>query len=104
MNGMNIGRLALRPSRRSWMTWPISCTSSRATKPTANCQPQSTAYAAIETNIVPVLASSLIFGSNSRIALSLAKKATIAAPTGPTARLNRDGGRGSSGGSCGGGP
>ena len=27
-NGMNIGALALIPSRRSWITWPISCTNS----------------------------------------------------------------------------
>jgi hypothetical protein len=36
-NGMNIGALASMPSRRSWMTWPISWTSS---KPAANFQPQ----------------------------------------------------------------
>ena len=40
-NGMNIGALASIPSRRSWMTWPISWTSSSTTKPTANFQPQS---------------------------------------------------------------
>ena len=32
-NGMNIGALASIPSRRSWITWPISCTSSSSTKP-----------------------------------------------------------------------
>ncbi len=37
---MNIGALALIPSRRSWITCPISWTSSRSTKPTANFQPQ----------------------------------------------------------------
>ena len=37
---MNIGALALMPSRRSWITWPISCTNSSTTKPTANVQPQ----------------------------------------------------------------
>ena len=37
--GMNIGALASMPSRRSWMTWPISWTSSSSTKPTANFQP-----------------------------------------------------------------
>ncbi len=40
MNGMNIGALAGTPSRRSWMTWPISCTSSSSTNPAANFQPQ----------------------------------------------------------------
>ena len=38
-NGMNIGALASMPSRRSWMTWPISWTSSSSTKPAANFQP-----------------------------------------------------------------
>ena len=38
--GMNIGAEASMPSRRSWITWPISCTSSSSTKPTANGQPQ----------------------------------------------------------------
>ncbi len=33
---MNIGAEALIPSRRSWITWPISCTKRRATNPTAN--------------------------------------------------------------------
>ena len=37
---MNIGADALTPSRRSWITWPISCTSSSSTNPTANLQPQ----------------------------------------------------------------
>ena len=40
---MNSGALAGTPSRLSWMTWPISCTSSSSTKPTANCQPQMSA-------------------------------------------------------------
>jgi hypothetical protein len=40
MNGMNSGALASMPSRRSWITWPISWTNSRITKPTANFQPQ----------------------------------------------------------------
>ena len=40
---MNIGALALMPSRRSWITWPISWTSSRTTKPTAKVQPQNRA-------------------------------------------------------------
>ena len=31
---------ASTPSRRSWITCPISWTSSKSTKPTANCQPQ----------------------------------------------------------------
>jgi len=39
-NGMNIGALAGMPSRRSWMTWPISWTKSSRTKPSANFQPQ----------------------------------------------------------------
>ena len=38
--GMNIGAEALMPSRRSWITWPISCTNSSSTKPIANFQPQ----------------------------------------------------------------
>ena len=37
---MNTGALRLMPSRRSWMTWPISWTNSSTTKPTANFQPQ----------------------------------------------------------------
>ena len=39
-NGMNIGADASIPSRRSWITCPISCTNSSATNPTANFQPQ----------------------------------------------------------------
>src|SRR3954466_3133830 len=42
-NGMNIGALDLMPSRRSWMTCPISCTRSRSTNPTAKLQPQKSA-------------------------------------------------------------
>jgi len=38
--GMNIGALALMPSRRSWITCPISWTNRRITKPIANFQPQ----------------------------------------------------------------
>ena len=41
--GMKMGALAGTPSRRSWMTWPISWTKSSATNPTANFQPQSVA-------------------------------------------------------------
>ena len=37
---MNIGADALMPSRRSWITCPISCRNSSATNPTANDQPQ----------------------------------------------------------------
>ena len=37
---MNIGADARMPSRRSWITWPISWTSSRTTKPIANQKPQ----------------------------------------------------------------
>ena len=40
-NGMKTGALALMPSRRSAITWPISCTKSSRTKPTANFQPHS---------------------------------------------------------------
>ena len=40
---MNIGADAGMPSRRSWITWPISCTNSSRTKPIANFQPQSSA-------------------------------------------------------------
>ena len=40
MNGMKTGALAGMPSRRSWITCPISWTNSRITKPTANFQPQ----------------------------------------------------------------
>ena len=40
MKGMNTGALALTPSRRSAMTWPISWTKSSTTNPTANRQPQ----------------------------------------------------------------
>ncbi len=37
---MNIGALACMPSRRSWITWPISWTNISTTKPTANVQPK----------------------------------------------------------------
>ena len=37
---MNIGALALIPSRRSAITWPISWTSSSTTNPAANGKPQ----------------------------------------------------------------
>ena len=40
---MNIGALALIPSRRSAITWPISWTNSSTTKPTANAQPKNSA-------------------------------------------------------------
>ena len=39
-NGMNIGAVALMPSRRSWSTCPISWMKSRITKPSANFQVQ----------------------------------------------------------------
>ena len=39
-NGMNIGALAVTPSRRSWITWPISWMNSSATKTAPNFQPQ----------------------------------------------------------------
>ncbi len=38
--GMNMGALAGTPSRRSWKTWPISCTNSSSTNPAANSQPK----------------------------------------------------------------
>ena len=37
---MNVGALALMPSRRSWITWPISCTNRSTTTPSANVHPQ----------------------------------------------------------------
>ena len=40
-NGTNIGALAFRPSRRSWITWPTSWMNRRITKPAANDQPHS---------------------------------------------------------------
>ena len=49
MNGMKIGALAFTPSRRSWITWPISCTSRSSAKPTPKRQPQNSAYTQIET-------------------------------------------------------
>src|SRR5579884_1603355 len=67
-NGINIGPLALIPSRRSAMN------------PAANAQPHNSAYAASETRIVPVEANSLSLGSRSRIALNFVSKARIAAP------------------------
>ena len=39
-NGMNIGAEAGTPSRRSWITWPISCTIRSSMNPSANRQPQ----------------------------------------------------------------
>ena len=38
---MNIGALASMPSRRSWITWPISWMNISTTKPAANSQPHS---------------------------------------------------------------
>ena len=37
---MNIGADAGTPSRRSWITWPISCTIRSSMNPSANRQPQ----------------------------------------------------------------
>ena len=48
-NGMNIGAHTGRPWRFASSTWPSSCTNRSRTNPTANYQPQSSAYAAIET-------------------------------------------------------
>ena len=83
MNGMNIGADASIPSRRSWITCPISWTSRRITKPAANDQPQMSEYAAIETSIVAEVESTLIFGSRSRIAFALLANAMTATAIGP---------------------
>ena len=55
---MNIGVLALIPSRRSAITWPISCRNSSTTNPAANSQPQNRLYAATDTSAVPDVVSS----------------------------------------------
>jgi hypothetical protein len=104
-NGMNIGALAGTPSRLSWMTWPISCANSRSTKPTANCQPQISAYAPMETSIEPLVVSSLSFGSTRRRPFSLPARLTSSASApamAPPARLRGDC-AGFSGGGAGGG-
>ena len=72
-NGMNIGALALRPSRRSAITWPISCTNSSAMKPAANGQPQIHAYAASETGSCRPTRTASALGSSTRMALNFAK-------------------------------
>ena len=51
--GMNIGAETGSPSRLASRTWPSSWTSRSTTKPIANCQPQKSAYAAIEMSIEP---------------------------------------------------
>ena len=63
-NGMNIGALALIPSRRSAITCPISWISSSTVNPAANAHPNTKLYAAIETSIVPAVVSSFSLGSS----------------------------------------
>jgi hypothetical protein len=91
-NGMKTGALAWMPSRRSWMTWPISCTNSSTTKPTANFQPQIRLYAATDTSIDPDVVRTLSFGSRKRTAFSFAPSftaRTASAATAPPARFHQ---------------
>jgi hypothetical protein len=84
---MNIGADASIPSRRSWITCPISWTNSKSTKPTANDQPQISAYAAIETSIEAEVVRIFSFGSSSRSALPLVASNSSAAPSGAPTRF-----------------
>ena len=87
---MKVGALALIPSRRSWMTCPISWTNRSTTIPSANVQPQKSEYAATDTSAVPAVVSSLSFGSSSSAPLIAAKNfattAAIAAAALPSRR------------------
>ena len=90
--GMNIGALAFSPSRRSWITCPISCTNSSTTNPAANSQPQNRLYAATDTSAVPEVVSSLTLGSSSRKPLIAVKNLAMTAATAASAlpiRLRR---------------
>src|SRR3954451_15511811 len=89
-NGMKTGALAAMPSRRSWITWPISCTNSSSTKPIPNFQPHSRLYAATDTSMDPDVVRIFSFGSSSRTTLIFAANFTIrraSAATPPPARL-----------------
>src|SRR4051794_17448042 len=89
-NGMKTGALAAMPSRRSWITWPISCTNSSSTKPIANFQPHSRLYAATDTSMDPDVVRIFSFGSSSRTTLIFAANLTTriaSAATPPPARL-----------------
>ena len=59
MNGMKTGAVTGRPWYLATATWPSSCTNSSNTKPSPNCQPQISAYAATETKAEPTTVKSL---------------------------------------------
>ena len=76
---MNIGAETGSPSRLASRTWPSSWTSSSSTKPIANCQPQKSAYAAIEMSIEPATVKSLNLKIASTRNLSFQKRKPSAA-------------------------
>ena len=59
MNGMKTGAETGRPWYFATATCPSSCTKRSSTKPSPNCQPQMSAYAATETNAEPTTVKSL---------------------------------------------
>jgi len=86
---MNIGALALIPSRRSAITCPISWINSSTVNPAANAHPNTKLYAAIDTIIVPAVVSSFSFGKQQDRRLSFVSSATIATSTPASPRLER---------------
>jgi hypothetical protein len=89
---MNIGALAWTPSRRSWMTWPISWMNSSTTKPTANLQPQMSEYAAMLTSIDPDVVRILSLGRASSATLPNFRARAPATNSGPSSRRRVEGG------------
>ena len=59
MNGMKTGALTGSPCFFATATCPSSCTNRSRTKPSPNCQPQMSAYAATETKAEPTTVKSL---------------------------------------------
>ena len=78
------------PSRRSWITWPISCTNRSRTRPTAKRQPHHSEYAATDTSAVPAEVSTFSFGSRRTSPLIAPKNLTISAPAAASAPLMRE--------------
>ena len=90
---MKSGALARTPSRRSCTTCPISWTSRSSTKPIANCQPQISEYAAIDTSIEPEVVRILSFGRISSSAFSFTPSFAMSTPSAASAlpsRFQRD--------------
>ena len=80
-NGMNSGAVARTPSRRSCNTCPYSWISSNNTNPTANSQPHSSVYAAIETSIEISTEANFTFDRISAPHLAAAITAAAAEPS-----------------------